>query len=162
MLLIISICAVSAEDVNQTDDNLKIDDTYVISTGESTVGSFADLSQEVGQSTAELDIKTDYKFNSTTDGQFTKGIEIVVGDDFLYTINGNNHVIDADNQAGVFKFINGTVIINNLKITNSKMSSIVLVNCIQITWSLKITMTIARERQYMLQKANITAAMINS
>ena len=129
MLLMISICAVSAEDVNQSDDNLMIYDSDVISAGESTVGSFADLSKDVDDSTVELDIKSDYKFNSSTDEDFTEGIGIVVSEEGIYTINGNNHVIDADNQAGVFRFTNGTVHINNLKITNANRHSIILYNC---------------------------------
>lgn len=129
MLLMISICAVSAEDVNQTDDNLKIDESDAISAGESTVGSFSNLSDDVDDSTDELNIKSDYKFNSSTDDAFKEGIGIAVSEEGIYTINGNNHVIDADNQAGVFRFTNGTVIINNLKITNASRSSIILYNC---------------------------------
>ncbi len=48
MLLIISICAVSAEDVNQTDDNLKICDSDAISIGDPASGTFTDLSKENG------------------------------------------------------------------------------------------------------------------
>lgn len=129
LFLIISISAVSAENVNQTEDNLKISDSDIISDEETSAESFAELSKEVDNSTAELDIKSDYKFNSSTDENFTKGITIIVGEDSTYTINGNNHVIDADNKATAFKFINGTVVINNLKITNANMSSIILDNC---------------------------------
>lgn len=111
------------------DDNLQIVDSDVISDGESSVGSFADLSKDVSDSTGELDIKSDYKFNSATDGDFINGIDITVSEDSTYTINGNDHVIDADNQAGVFRFINGTAVMKNLKITNANMSSIRLYHC---------------------------------
>lgn len=104
MLLMISICAVSAEDVNQNGDNLKIDDSDVISAGESAAGSFSNLSKDIDESTDELNIKSDYKFNSSTDEAFKEGIGITVIEEGIYTINGNNHVIDADNKAGVFRF----------------------------------------------------------
>ena len=129
----ISISAVNAEDINQTDDNLEIYDSDTISTGEPTAGSFTDLLNEVSASTGELNIISDYKFNSSTDGNYAKGITILVDEDSRYTINGNNHVIDADNKAGIFRFINGTVVIKNLKITNANMSSIILSNCVLYT-----------------------------
>lgn len=128
MFLIISICAVSAEDVNQTDDNLQIIDSDAISAGESTVESFTDLSEDISD-TDELNITSDYKFNSATDGDFIKGIDITVLEGNTYTIYGNGHVIDADNQAGIFRFTNGTVVMKNLTIANANMSSIILYNC---------------------------------
>jgi hypothetical protein len=129
MFLIISISAVSAEDINQTDDNLEVNDFDVISADGSATESFTNLSKAVDDSTDVLDIQSDYRFNSSTDGDFTNGIEITVGEGSTYTINGNNHVIDADNKAGIFKFINGAVVINNLKITNANRSAIILYNC---------------------------------
>lgn len=128
MFLMISICAVSAEDINQTDDTLEISDSDVISADESTVGSFSNLSKEIADNPEKIDINSDYKFNTTTDEGFTKGIEIALNGN-QYTINGNNHVIDADNKAGVFKFLNGYVTINNLKIINANLSSIIAYNC---------------------------------
>ena len=52
-----------------------------------------------------------------------------MNNDSKYVINGNNHIIDANNGAGLFKFINGTVEINNLIIKNCIRSAIILENC---------------------------------
>ena len=125
----IGISAVSAEDFSQTDNSLEITDSDAISADDSTVKSFTNLSQAVYASTGELNIQSDYKFNSSTDNDFEKGITINIIPKGTYIINGNNHVIDADNKAGIFKFNNGTVIINNLKLTNANLSSIELYNC---------------------------------
>ena len=132
IFLMLSISAVSAEDINQTESSLEISDSEVIS-DEPTTESFTDLFQAVNESEDELNIESDYKFNSATDGDLTEGIKITNAPQGTYTINGNDHVIDADNKAGVFKFINGTVIINNLKIMNANMSSIELYNCMLYT-----------------------------
>ena len=129
IFLMIGISAVSAEDINQTDDSLEITDSDAVSVDESTVKSFTNLSQAVDKSEVDLNIESDYKFDSSTDKNFTNGIKININPQGTYTIYGNNHVIDADNKAGVFKFYNGKVIMNNLKITNTNMSSIILVNC---------------------------------
>ena len=54
--------------------------------------------------------------NRTTDEHYTGGIEI---NKFSYEINGNNHVIDCNNQARAFNFTGaGTLTINNLIIKN--------------------------------------------
>ena len=120
-----------AEDNNQIDDSLETIDSDIIE--EPSTGSFTDLYQAINNSEEELNIESDYKFDSSTDGDFTKGISITNSPIATYTINGNNHVIDADNKAGVFKFKNGKVIINNLKIMNANMSSIEAYNCILYT-----------------------------
>ena len=131
IFLIMGISAVSAEDINQTDNSLEISDSEVISADE-PAGSFADLSKAILDSNTELDIKTDYKFNSATDENLTRGITINFNDE-SFTINGNGHVIDADNKASVFKFSNGKLYLNNLKIVNASISSIILNNCILYT-----------------------------
>ena len=128
IFLIIGISAVSAEDINQTDDNLEISDSDVIS--DNAPKSFSDLGKAIGESPDEgLNIVSDYEFNNATDDAFKNGITLNLNPAGTYTINGNNHVIDAKNQAGIFKLNNGTFIINNLKICNAKTSSIILNNC---------------------------------
>ena len=128
IFLIIGISAVSAEDINQTDDSLEISDSDVIS--DNAPKSFSDLGKAIGEGSDEgLNIMSDYEFNNATDDAFKNGITLNVNPEGTYTINGNNHVIDAKNQAGIFKFNNGTFIINNLKICNANTSSIILNDC---------------------------------
>ena len=132
LFLIIGIGAVSAEDVNQSDENLEISDSYILSVGEKT---FKDLLDDIDRSPESgLDIQTDYKFSNKTDAAFKQeGIRLNIAENGKYTIEGNNHVIDADNQANVFKITSGTVYINNLKIRNCDKSSIILNDCILYT-----------------------------
>ena len=156
LLLIISVGAVNAEYINETNDNLgitdsngassdndleitdsnrassdndlEITDSDVVSGEEPK--SFSDLDNDIYESPDEgIDITSDYKFNNSTDENLVNGISLNINPEGTYTINGNNHVIDANNQAGVFKFNYGTVIINNLKICNSNISSIILYDC---------------------------------
>ena len=128
IFLLIGISAVSAEDINQTDDSLEISDSDVIS--DNAPKYFSDLGKAIGESPDEgLNIVSDYEFNNATDDAFKNGITLNLNPAGSYTINGNNHVIDAKNQAGIFKLNNGTFIINNLKICNAKTSSIILNNC---------------------------------
>ena len=128
IFLIIGISAVSAEDINKTDDSLEISDSDVIS--DNSPKSFSDLGKAIGEGSQEgLNIISDYEFNNATDDAFKNGLTLNVDPDGTYTINGNNHVIDAKNQAGIFKFNNGTFIINNLKLCNAKISSIILNDC---------------------------------
>ena len=131
IFLIMGISAVSAEDVNQTDSSLEITDSNEISADGHT-GSFADLSNAIESSDNELNINSDYKFNITTDGNLIEGIKKNFNNG-NYVINGNNHIIDADNKASLFSFSNGTITINNLKIINSNRSSIILKNSILYT-----------------------------
>ena len=76
IFLMIGISAVSAEDINQTDNSLEITDSDAVSVDESTVKSFTNLSQAVDKSEVDLNIESDYKFDSSTDKNFTNGIKI--------------------------------------------------------------------------------------
>ena len=124
LLLIISVGAVNAEYINETNDNLgitdsnrassdndlEITDSDVVSGEEPK--SFSDLDNDIYESPDEgIDITSDYKFNNSTDENLVNGISLNINPEGTYTINGNNHVIDANNQSGVFKFNYGTVII---------------------------------------------------
>ena len=128
LLLVLGIGAVSAEDINQTDDDLEIAESDVLSANPQ---SFSDLMNDIrnGPQTG-LNIQKDYKFDSKKDQVFKDGINLITSEKGTYTIEGNNHVIDANNQACIFKFTNGTVYLKNIKLKNSAQSSIILDNCI--------------------------------
>ena len=129
---------IADSDMASVDDNLGITDSDMASDNDNLKNSdpddepksFSDLDNDIDESPDEgIDITSDYKFNNATDENLVNGISLNINPEGTYTINGNNHVIDANNQSGVFKFNYGTVIINNLKICNAKISSIILYEC---------------------------------
>ena len=74
IFLMLSISAVSAEDINQTESSLEISDSEIIS-DEPTTGSFTDLSQAVSDNKEELNDKYGFlvrkkeKFSKPTKGE---------------------------------------------------------------------------------------------
>lgn len=123
-----SVSAVSAENINQTEDTLEISASDVIS--DNAPKSFSDLEKAFEENSDDgINIVSDYEFNSAADDDYKEGITLNLNPEGTYTINGNNHVIDAKNQAGIFKLNKGTFIINNLKLCNANTSSIILNDC---------------------------------
>ncbi len=101
LILFLSLSAVSAAD-NDTDL------------------SFSDLAGEIETSGSEINIEHDYTYNNLTDD--SRGIYVNKTD---FTINGNNHVIDANNESALFTFEKGSkVIVNDLIIKNVFFNSI--------------------------------------
>ena len=118
------------DDLGITDSDMASDNDNLKNSDPDEPKSFSDLDNDIDESPNEgIDITSDYKFNNATDENLVNGISLNINPEGTYTINGNNHVIDANNQSGVFKFNYGTVIINNLKICNAKISSIILYEC---------------------------------
>ena len=79
-----------------------------------TDGNFSDLSDLI-QNTSKGDtlyLNKDYKFDNLSDSNLKEGIEL----DFI-TIDGCNHVIDANGQSRIFKTFNN-VTLNNIKLIN--------------------------------------------
>ena len=116
-VLLISVTAISAADLNDT-DNVMND---VLKEDNVKSNTFQDLWADTKMPGSKIDLDTDYKFNQTTDVHYTSGIEIT---QYSYEINGNNHVIDCSNQARAFNFTGkGTATIKNLIIKNGLCSS---------------------------------------
>ena len=118
--MIFSVGFVFAEDINQTNDNIEVADTDVISTQD--VGTYADLSQKIE---AKTDLDKDYAFN---ENDTIKKIAINDKINKNYVINGNNHTIDGNNKVGVFSFTNVAATINDLTIKNCGESAILVEN----------------------------------
>ena len=123
------VSAVSAEDISQTNDTLEIDDSNIFSAAKT--GTFNDLYDDIAADIFEgrFNIEKDYKFNAETDKNLSEGITITFQRSGNYIIEGNNHVIDANNKACIFKFNNGNIYINNLKFINSGLTAIQLHDC---------------------------------
>ncbi|WP_407375513.1 C1 family peptidase [Methanobrevibacter sp.] len=125
ILAILMVGAVSADDtvsqdiVSDDEDNtLETVDEEIYTETEST-GTFTDLNNEIGNSTGELNIKCNYKFNNETDNP---NLGIGIGKNNL-VINGNGHTIDADNQSRIF-FVRATnVTIKNLTLINANSAT---------------------------------------
>ena len=125
-LLTLSVGVVCAEDSTQTIDSLGLTDLDLISTGEKT---FTDLENEINSSTTgKINLNQDYKFNNETDN-----IKIIKINNATFEIDGNNHVIDANNQARVFYMNNSSVTLKNIVIKNSNGSAIILSNTLLTT-----------------------------
>ena len=118
--MIFSVGFVFSEDINQTNDNMEVADTDVISTQD--VGTYTDLSQKIE---AKTNLDKDYAFN---ENDTIKKIAINDKINKNYVINGNNHTIDGDNKVGVFSFTNVAVTINDLTIKNCGESAILVEN----------------------------------
>ena len=111
LLLFVMVGAVSAShDLNET---AKAADEDAYQLGESP--TFTDLKENITSSGDVFDMKDDYAFNEDTDGNVAKGIFINRAN---YTINGNNHVIDAKGKANVFNIEDSDVTITNLVFMN--------------------------------------------
>ena len=110
LILLFSITAISAADLNDTDN------TNVLKDKNTNDNSFSDLSQRIQDAESKIDLDNDYKYNSTKDMEHVKGINIIKNN---FVINGNNHVIDCDNQARAFSITGNNVEIKNLIIKNA-------------------------------------------
>ena len=121
-LMVFSVGCVCAEDANSAD--LSVDDSSTILT--QNTNSYVDLNDAV-TNTQNAYLTEDYTFNKDNDGNLTEiKIDLAGG---TFNLEGNGHVIDANNQAGVFRFLNGEVSINNLVIKNSNKSALIFYDC---------------------------------
>ncbi|MBQ8017447.1 MAG: Ig-like domain repeat protein [Methanobrevibacter sp.] len=96
---------------NSSDDELSADNLDNILSEQT--GTFTEL-QELVSSGGTIDLTKDYKFDSSTDDDFNDGISISRS----VTINGNNHVIDAQGQGRIFEITASNVILKDLTIIN--------------------------------------------
>ena len=107
-----SVSAGDTDDVAVASDQVEND---MVSPSESVViavdsdGTFADLASEIAEAEGELNLTRNYVYseNDTVIPIFNSTV-----------INGNGHIIDANNQSGIF-FIENDVTINNLTLINA-------------------------------------------
>ena len=116
LIFILTIGAVCASDINQTDD---------FGAGSANAKTYYDLNNDISTSTSQIELYDDYTFDKTTDGNFKNGISINQSN---LVINGNGHVIDAKSQARIFTINASNVTIGNLVFKNANSSAIFIVN----------------------------------
>ena len=109
IVFLISITAISAFDLNDTEDFDVLNDAG----GEK---SFKDLSSAIEVENSKFTFENDYRFNNETDKSYSSGINITKNN---FVINGNNHKIDCNGQSRAFYITGKNVIINNLIIENA-------------------------------------------
>lgn len=126
--LLISVSCVYASDIddlNTTDNNskLSVNENNNILSYEST-STFDDLYKTMQNSDNEIELTEDYSFDEQIDVNHKNGIKINKSN---LVINGNNHIIDAKNQAGIFSIINKTnITLNNIVLKNGNNSALIL------------------------------------
>ena len=131
-LLIMTMGVVCAEDANQTaQDTLELNDAQNVIC-DASEKSYDDLSKEISEASDSITLESDYKYNDTDS---VKNIEFK---NRHFTIDGNNHAIDADGKTVIFKVAGGNVTLKNLVIKNTKDSAIELrggiLNTINVTF----------------------------
>ena len=110
LILMFSITAISAADLNDTDNTNVLKDENI------NDNSFSDLNRGINDAGLNIDLDNDYKYNNTKDLEHVKGINILKNN---FVMNGNNHVIDCDNQARAFSNTGNNMEIKNLIIKHA-------------------------------------------
>ena len=91
MILLFSITAISAADLNDT-DNMNTD---VLKEDSPGAMSFMSLEGDMELQGKTFDMQQNYKFNNNSDLLYVEGVNVTKDN---YVINGNGHVIDCANQ----------------------------------------------------------------
>ena len=113
---------VCAQDANQTvPDTLELDDTQDVISDTPEL-SYDDLSKKINESSDSITLESDYKYKDTDS---IKHIEFTNKN---FTIDGNNHAIDADGKTNIFNITGGKLTLKNLVLKNTNDSAILLRN----------------------------------
>ena len=121
-LLIMTVGVVCAQDANQTvPDTLQLNDAQEV-ISDAPEWSYNDLSKNINESSDSITLESDYKYKDT---DTIKHIEFTNRN---FTIDGNNHVIDADGKTAMFKMTGGNLTLKNLVLKNTNATAIELRN----------------------------------
>ncbi|MEE1149630.1 MAG: hypothetical protein UH242_01590, partial [Methanobrevibacter sp.] len=121
-LLIMTVGVVCAQDANQTvPDTLQLNDAQDVISDTPEL-SYDDLSKKINESSDSITLESDYKYKDTDS---IKQIEFTNRN---FTIDGNNHAIDADGKTNIFNITGGKLTLKNLVLKNTNDSAILLRN----------------------------------
>ena len=113
-----TVGVVCAQDANQTvPDTLQLNDAQDIISDTPEL-SYDDLSKKINESSDSITLESDYKYKDTDS---IKHIEFTNRN---FTIDGNNHAIDADGKTGIFKVNGGNLTLKNLVLKNTNETAI--------------------------------------
>ena len=118
MLFLITISCASAAD-NETIETANNDMTAqeVLSDDNGETLDFTHLNATISKASEnEITLKNDYRYDSGNDTMLSEGI--VIDKDNLI-INGDNHIIDASNTAGIFNIAANNVTLKNINFINA-------------------------------------------
>ena len=116
---ITSVCASDANDTAiDSENNMQIESTQENSEIlTDNARTFTQLDRDINESTDTFEMQYDYAFSNESDN----GPVIIEKSNF--TINGNNHIVDGNNQSGIFNITANNVTINNLVFINGNLFS---------------------------------------
>ena len=77
--------------------------------------SFKNLNDIISNSNSSVELNKDFTFNNTTDQIYINGVQISK-DNFV--INGNNHIIDGQNQARILNITGNNITLKNIIFKN--------------------------------------------
>ncbi|WP_458455044.1 C1 family peptidase [Methanobrevibacter sp.] len=103
LCIFLTLTCVSAND-NQTE----------ILTDSGSYQSFSELNRSISESGDEINLTSNYMFDNS------QGDKAILINKTKFVINGNDHVIDGNNNVTLFNYANGEVIFNNLTLMNGK------------------------------------------
>lgn len=93
-----------------------MDSTDLSNYNENPLHSFEYLNDKISSTYGTLDLENDFAFNESIDVNYTDGIGIF-NDNII--INGNNHIIDAKNQAKIFNITANNITLANIQFKNA-------------------------------------------
>ena len=115
-VILFNISAVCASDAG-IDLTQEMNDNNEIATTDNSQ-TFTQLNKDINVSGDTFEITHDYTF----DYEIDNGPVLIEKSDF--TINGNYHILDGNNQSGIFNITGNNIIINNLFFINANSTSI--------------------------------------
>lgn len=119
-VILIAISAVSAADLNSTDDDAGEDylasvDGDVLSEAPKT---FKDLNHDINSNKkSKIYLNSNYTFNSKTDSSFVEGVKITR----KVTIDGKGHTLNGNEKARIFLVKNKNVVFKNITFINGNV-----------------------------------------